>query len=126
MTMRGDPFSWRPSLAGWACGFAFLMCARFGAAAPVDVRFEGAVGCADDRAFRSELEGRVGSTTATARSGVPRVFDVRIQNEGESFVGRFSGEDSEGHPIGQEVRGAACSDVFDALVLIAALAIDPD
>ncbi len=109
------------ALLAWAAAtFAVSGVAR--AEVPVHVQVRAA--CGDDAAFFEKLSGHA-PALVRANEGAPG-DDLRAEvlREGEGFVGTLTVRRRDGQEGRRDVRGDTCDQVFSALALMGALAVE--
>jgi len=93
---------------------------------PVHVEYRAPAECPNADDFLRELQRRTHGI-AWASSPTARTLSVVVTRSNPQVKGRVHVENpSSPTPFSREVTGADCADVFSAVVLISALALDPD
>ena len=89
---------------------------------PIRLAYDAAGSCPSREAFVAALRARTGRFELTLAD---RATEYRVTlRSGDEATGRVESREVSGAPIVQELRGAACAEVADALALVVALAID--
>jgi hypothetical protein len=91
---------------------------------PIRLEYDAAASCPDRDTFVADLRARTDRFVLTLADPQAATYRVTLRSADES-IGRVESREPSGAPIVQELHGATCGEVADALALVVALAIDP-
>jgi hypothetical protein len=93
--------------------------------ARVRLSYRAAPGCPDESAFLAALTAQAGPFERAPRSSARiRSLDAEISRSDSEHVGLLRLREADGTTSERDVRGPTCAEVFSALALVTALAID--
>lgn len=94
-------------------------------AARVRLSYRAAPGCPDEKTFLAALTSQAQPFERAPRSSARiRSLDAEITQTGSEHVGLLRVREADGSTSSRDVRGPTCAEVFSALTLVTALAID--
>lgn len=119
---------------GLVVGVGLLWAAPLAAAdiaEPLALRYDAPAGCPDAAAFFGQVTARTSTVRAPRDGGSARELYVRLAPTGAGtgaragFIGHLHFKDGTTSSSPRVVEGASCTEVAEALGLVAALAVDP-
>jgi hypothetical protein len=93
---------------------------------PVRIDYHAPASCAPAAEFTNLVLVHAGRARIANEGERARSFMVRVEPEGDRLRGRITIRDVEGTEAERVVSGQTCDEIVRALVLVTALAIDPD
>jgi hypothetical protein len=90
---------------------------------PIRLEYDAAEGCPHRDTFVAGLRARTNHFELTLAAPQATTYRVTLRS-GEESTGRVESREPSGAPIVQQLHGATCREVVDALALVVALAID--
>jgi hypothetical protein len=95
------------------------------AADRVALAYEAAAGCPSETEFKTAVEGRGGHFTGPGAPGAAKALRVSLVQDAAGFRGTLQATNEDATSALREVHGATCQEVFDALSIVGATALNP-